>query len=84
MYIVKGCFIWCFICGPFFVWYSEDGDCVLVFFCGKMCLVDGFLYVFLVMWMGVSSFYPFVGKGRAFGSKYGVPLEWGVVVIDKG
>jgi hypothetical protein len=36
-------FVWCIICGSFFVRYGEDSDCVLVFFSGKVGPMYGFL-----------------------------------------
>jgi hypothetical protein len=69
-------FVWCIICSPFFVWYGEDGDWVLVFFCGEVSPLNGFLYIFFIVWVGISVIYPFIFKGSSVRSKYGVPLEW--------
>jgi hypothetical protein len=76
MCVIKYRFIWCIICGPFFIWYGEDSDCILIFFCGEADPVYGFLYIFFIMWMGITVTKPFMLKGSSSRSKYGVPLEW--------
>jgi hypothetical protein len=43
MCVIEYSLIWCIVCGPFFIWYSKDGDCILVFFCGKAGPMYGFL-----------------------------------------
>jgi hypothetical protein len=58
------------------IWYGEDSDCVLVFFCSEAGPMYGFLYVFFIVWVGISIVNPFMFKGNAFRSKYGIPLEW--------
>ena len=66
--------------GVSFVVHSSFGMVRIVivsgFFCGKASLVYGFLYVFFVVWVGTSSIQPFMCKGHASRSKYGVLLEW--------
>jgi hypothetical protein len=74
--VIKCRFIWCIICGPFFIWYDEDSDCILIFFCGEAGPVYGFLYIFFIMWMGVTITKPFMLKGSSSGPKYGVPLNY--------
>jgi hypothetical protein len=61
MGVVEYSFVWCNICSPFFIEYGEDG--VLVFFCGKTGLVYGFLCIFFVVRVCISTSNPFMFKG---------------------
>jgi hypothetical protein len=69
MCVIKYGFIWCVICSPFFIWYGEDSDSVLVFFCGEAGPVYGFLCVLFVVRVGISIIKPFMFKGSSFRSK---------------
>jgi hypothetical protein len=41
-------------CSPFFVWYGENNDCILVCLYNKSGPMYGFLYIFFVVWVGIS------------------------------
>jgi hypothetical protein len=49
MRVIKFSFVWCVVCCPFFVRDGQDGDCVLIFLCGKSGPMYGFMCVFCVV-----------------------------------
>jgi hypothetical protein len=46
------------------IWYGEDSDCVLVFFCSEAGPMYGFLYVFFIVWVGISIVNPFMVSSK--------------------